>query len=208
MSGGKPSGASARVVLADDHDLARASLRSLLSGERGVEVVGEATNGEEALELNRLLKPDLILADVHMPVLDGLAVTRSVKRESLATRVVIVTLDASPNRLLEALKAGADAYLLKGTSKRMVVDVVRQAIAGQPLLQSELASYLVLSLQSSPSAWSNSFSEPLTATELGVLQLCADGRSTAEIARALELKRRVLSGYIEQMLAKLGVVRS
>jgi DNA-binding NarL/FixJ family response regulator len=208
MSGGKPSGASARVVLADDHDLARASLRSLLSGERGVEVVGEATNGEEALELNRLLKPDLILADVHMPVLDGLAVTRSVKRESLGTRVVIVTLDASPNRLLEALKAGADAYLLKGTSKRIVVDVVRQAIAGQPLLQSELASYLVLSLQSSPSAWSNSFSEPLTATELGVLQLCADGRSLAEIARALELKRRVLSGYIEQVLAKLGVVRS
>jgi DNA-binding NarL/FixJ family response regulator len=208
MSGGKPSGASARVVLADDHDLARASLRSLLSGERGVEVVGEATNGEEALELNRLLKPDLILADVHMPVLDGLAVTRSVKRESLGTRVVIVTLDASPNRLLQALKAGADAYLLKGTSKRIVVDVVRQAIAGQPLLQSELASYLVLSLQSSPSAWSNSFSEPLTATELGVLQLCADGRSSAEIARALELKRRVLSGYIEQMLAKLGVVRS
>jgi DNA-binding NarL/FixJ family response regulator len=173
-----------------------------------LEVVGEATNGAQALELFRRLKPDLMLVDVHMPVLDGMAVTSSVKEESPATRVVIVTLDASPNRLLEALKAGADAYLLKGTSRRLLVDVIQQALSGQPLLQTELAAYLVESLQSSPSAWTSSFSEPLTPLELGVLQLCADGRSRTEISRALELEQPVLAGYIQQLLAKLGVVRA
>jgi DNA-binding NarL/FixJ family response regulator len=182
-------------------------LRSLLSVERGLEIVGEATNGAAALDMFRRLKPDLMLVDVHMPVLDGLAVTRSVKEESPATRVVIVTLDESPSRLLDALKAGANGYLLKGTPWRLLVDVIHQALDGQPLLQTEVAAYLVECMKSSLSSWTGSFSEPLTPLELGVLQLCADGRSRAEISRALEIDQVALSGYIQQVLAKVGIVR-
>src|SRR5258708_36648690 len=97
----------ARVVVADDHDLARAGLRGLLSGERGLEVVGEAANGREALEVCRRMRPDLVLMDVRMPDMNGLAVTRAIKHESPATSVILFTMYESADYLVEALKAGA-----------------------------------------------------------------------------------------------------
>jgi DNA-binding NarL/FixJ family response regulator len=196
----------ARLLLADDHDAARASLRSLLSRARGLEIVGEASNGREAVDLFQRLRPDLLLVDVHMPVLDGLGVTRFVKEESPSTRVMIVTLDATPSRLLEALKAGANAYVLKGSSKRLLLDVVRQVLKHQTLLQTELAVYLLETLQTGPDVWTTVFLEPLTPIELGILRLCADGRSRGEIGRALELEQLALSSSIQRVLTKLGVV--
>ena len=98
----------ARVVVADDHDLARAGLRGLLSGERGLEVVGEAATGREALELCRRVRPDLVLMDVRMPDMNGLAVTRAIKQESPSTSVILFTMYESADYLVEALKAGAD----------------------------------------------------------------------------------------------------
>ncbi len=104
----------ARMVIADDHELARAGLRSMLEGDRGVVVVGEATNGAEAVELCQQLKPDLALLDVRMPDMDGLAATRVIRQVSPETRIVIVTTHENPEYLLVALKAGAAGYLLKG----------------------------------------------------------------------------------------------
>jgi DNA-binding NarL/FixJ family response regulator len=123
----------ARVILVDDHELVRAGLRRLLRGERGLEIVGEASDGREGLALCRRLRPELVLLDVHMPDTDGLSVTRAIKQEFPATRVVVVTLDDSPRALLWALRSGVDGYVLKGTPKRELTSVIRRALRRRPV---------------------------------------------------------------------------
>jgi DNA-binding NarL/FixJ family response regulator len=173
------------LVLVDDHDVARASLRDLLRRAPGLEVIGEASNGREALDLFQRLKPDLMLVDVQMPGLDGLAVMRAVKDESPTTRVVMVTVEASPEQLLAALKAGADAYVLKGTSRRAVVQVLRGALNGRQMLQPELAAYLLETAQAGSPTWATVFSEPLGPIEVDVLQLTMEGpRARRSVARS------------------------
>src|SRR6266851_4791067 len=104
---------SARLVIADDHELARAGLRAMLTGQRGLEVVGEAANGHEALMLCRRLQPDLALIDVRMPEMDGLATCRSIKQECPGTSVILITVYEKSEYLIEALKAGAAGFVLK-----------------------------------------------------------------------------------------------
>src|SRR3981081_4177919 len=142
--------AVARIVVADDHDLARAGVRSLLSGERGLEVVGEAANGRDALRLCRRLRPDLVLMDVRMPDMDGLAVTRAIKHESPGTSVILFTMYESADYLVEALKAGTAAYLLKGASKVEIVTTVRQELAGRSVLRPDLVLPLLRPMSGSP----------------------------------------------------------
>src|SRR4030081_715180 len=103
----------ARLVIADDHELARAGLRAMLTGQRGLELVGEASNGREALALCRRLQPDLALIDVRMPGQDGLTTCRAIKEQCPATSVILVTMHENPEYLLEALKSGAAGYVLK-----------------------------------------------------------------------------------------------
>jgi two-component system response regulator NreC len=122
----------ARVVLVDDHALVRAGLRRLLEGERGLEVVGEASNGREGLALCRRLRPELVLLDMHMPDADGLTVTRAIKHELPSTRVVLVTLDDSPATHLRALPSGVDGYVVKGTPKHELTSAIRQALERVP----------------------------------------------------------------------------
>jgi DNA-binding NarL/FixJ family response regulator len=139
----------ARVIVADDHDLARAGLRSLLSGERGLEVVGEAASGREALKLVRRLRPDLVLLDVRMPDMNGLAVTRAIKQESPVTSVILFTIYESADYLVEALQAGAAGYLLKGSSRSEILTTVRQVLAGDSLLRPDLVLQLLRRLSES-----------------------------------------------------------
>ncbi|HWP28014.1 MAG TPA: response regulator transcription factor, partial [Chloroflexota bacterium] len=134
---------AARLVIADDHELARAGLRSMLAGERGLEVVGEATTGREALALCRRLQPDLVLMDVRMPEMDGLAATRAIKAECPRVSVIIVTMHENPDYLFEALKAGAAGYVLKDATQREVVSAVRQVLRGESLLNAEVATRLL-----------------------------------------------------------------
>jgi DNA-binding NarL/FixJ family response regulator len=199
---------AARLLLVDDHELARAGLRSLLDHERDLEIVGEAGSGAEALALYRDLQPDLLVLDLHMPDPDGLAVTQIVKTESPATRVVIVTLDVAPGRLIAALQAGADAYVLKGSTKRDLVQVIRGALAGELLLQSELANRLVETLQTSPAGWLATGSEPITPLERDILKLCAERQSRVQIGEALSMSQIALSAHIQQLLGKLRISNS
>src|SRR5438128_2907274 len=111
----------ARLVIADDHDLARAGLHTMLTGQRGLELVGEAKNGREALALCHRLQPDLALIDVRMPEMDGLATCRGIKQECPATSVILVTIHENPEYLLEALKAGAAGYVLKDITQRELI---------------------------------------------------------------------------------------
>lgn len=122
----------ARLVIVDDHALVREGLRSMLEAEPDMRIVGEATNGREAIQISHRLRPDVILMDLRMPVMDGVAATRKIKAEYPSTCVIILTIRDSPDYLSEAREAGADAYLLKEVSHQEIVTAIRQLLHEQP----------------------------------------------------------------------------
>src|SRR5918992_1791046 len=132
-----------RIMITDDHALVRDGLRSMLGDEPGLEVVGEAATGREALELCRSLEPDLVLMDVRMPEMDGLEATRAIKGELPSTSVLMVTMHENPDYLMEALSAGAAGYVLKGASGDRLVDAINRTMRGESPLNEELAARLL-----------------------------------------------------------------
>jgi|SRR5215210_1459082 len=133
----------ARLLLADDHDLIRSGLRHMLSREQDLEVVGEATNGLEAVELCRRLKPDLVLMDVRMPEMDGLKASRQVKAEQPEVSVLVVSAYENPEYMFEALKAGAAGYVLKGSPNSQIIGSIHRVLEGESPLNQELAAQLI-----------------------------------------------------------------
>lgn len=125
---GMEVGPPARVLIADDHALLRAGMRAMLAGELNIEVVGEAADGRQAVELCRELRPDLILMDVGMPGLDGMETTREIKAENPAISVLVVTAHPSPDYMLDAVRAGAAGYLLKTASRGKIFDAIRSVL--------------------------------------------------------------------------------
>ena len=121
-----------RLLIADDHALVRSGLRSMLQKEPGIEIVGEARNGREAVELCRSLRPDLVLMDVRMPDMDGLEATRAIKREHPETGVLMVTMHENRDYMLEATKAGAAGYVLKDASRNELISAVRRVVGAEP----------------------------------------------------------------------------
>ena len=195
----------ARLAIVDDHDLARAGLRGMLAGERGLEIVGEAVNGRQALALCRRLRPDLVLMDVRMPDLDGLAATRAIKQECPGTSVILVTMHENADYLLEAIKAGAAGYVLKGATKRELVSAVRRVLAGESVLEPDLTSQLLRRLAREPRRDAPTPVEPLTPREREVLRLVARGYTNQEIATELMLSLSTVKTHLEHIIAKLDV---
>ena len=136
----------ARLLIADDHALVREGLRTMLSGEDGIEVIAEANDGRQALDTCRELKPDLVLMDVRMPVMDGLEATKKIKQEMPKTSVMMVTMHENPEYLLEAVKAGAAGYVLKDASGERLLSAVRRTLEGESPLNQELAMQLLVRL--------------------------------------------------------------
>src|SRR5919206_1183052 len=134
---------SVRILIAENHNLVRDGLRRLLSLLPNLEVVGEASNGREALELCRTLQPDLVLMDVRMPEMDGLQATRAIKREHPGIAVLMVTMYENPDYLLEALDAGAAGYVLKDAPADRLIGAVRRTLNGESPLNQELATLLL-----------------------------------------------------------------
>jgi two-component system, NarL family, response regulator LiaR len=148
VRGGKGMGNSegaavARILIADDHALVREGLRTMLSGEDGIEVIGEANDGQQALTLCIELEPDLVLMDVRMPVMDGLEATRKIKTEMPKTSIMMVTMHENPDYLFEAVKAGAAGYVLKDASGERLLGAVRRTLEGESPLNQELAMRLL-----------------------------------------------------------------
>ncbi len=195
----------ARVIIADDHELARLGLRTMLVPEPDLDVVGEAATGRETVELARELEPDLVLMDIRMPDLDGLVATRQIKELHPRTSILVVTLSEDPDYLLEALRVGAAGYVLKDASRREVVAAVRQVLSGESPLDPKLSAQLIrrLATQSRPS--SGAHSDELTHRELDVLRLVAEGRTNAEIAQSLFISVGTVKVHVERIIDKLGV---
>jgi DNA-binding NarL/FixJ family response regulator len=187
-----------RVLLVDDHRLVRAGLAALLSGTQDIEVVGEASDGQQAVELATRLKPDVVLMDLSMPVMDGVAATRHIMAASPATHVVVLTSFADHHRVTDAVAAGAVGYLLKDCDPRDVVTAVRSAAGGNAPIDPRVARALL-------PAPSHRRDDALSAREEQVLRLLAQGMANKQIGRALGISERTVKVHVGNVFRRLGV---
>ena len=190
-----------RILIADDHALFRDGLRSLLMAE-GHEVAGEAKNGREAVSLTRELKPDLVLMDLQMPEVDGLAATRLIAAEMPEVKVVILTASDEEAKLFDAIKSGAQGYLLKNLEADAFFEMLDRAQRGEPALTPVLARKLLQEF-AKPSE-PNPEEEPLTVREREVLELMVEGvTSNRKLAKRLGLSENTVKFHVRNILDKL-----
>jgi DNA-binding NarL/FixJ family response regulator len=196
-----------RVLLVDDQSLFREALATLLGARPEVQVVGEAGDGFEALQRSAALQPDVVLMDLHMPVLDGIAATRRLRVEQPGVRVLALTTFDDDEDVFEALRAGALGYLLKDVASDRLVEALLAAARGESVLQPSVAAKVVArlaQLDAAPRSRPQPLVVPLSDRELDVLRLLADGRSNREIAGELFLAEGTVKNHVTNVLAKLG----
>jgi len=181
-----------RVVIAEDQSMVLGALAALLEIEHDIQVVGQAHNGKEALQLTLQHKPDLLLTDIEMPEISGLEVAAELRRQSATTRVIILTTFARAGYLRRALDAGASGYLLKDSPAAALADAIRRVHSGRRVIDPELAT----------EAWSEA--DPLSDRERQVLRQAADGATSAEIASTLHLSEGTVRNYLSEAISKLG----
>ena len=195
-------GGRTRLLLADDHRMLRDSLRRSLE-EHGFDVVGEAPDGAQAVRLVQTLRPDVVLMDVSMPVLDGVEATRQISRLVPEARVVMLTMHADGDVMARAISAGAVGYLVKDCSVEEVVDTVRLAASGEAVLSAGLASSMLADVKKTQSSPGNGEAPTISAREEEVLQLVADGLSLPEVAAALYISVKTVKNHLASIYAKL-----
>ena len=193
-----------RILIADDHSLFRDGLRSLLLAE-GHEVVGEAKNGREAVDLARTLKPDLVLMDLQMPELDGIAATRELSAAVPEIKIVILTASEEEAKLFDAIKSGAQGYLLKNLEAEAFFEMLERAHRGEPALTPALARKLLQEFAKPPeAAVPVTEQETLTAREREVLELMVEGvTSNRKLAKRLGLSENTVKFHVRNILDKL-----
>jgi DNA-binding NarL/FixJ family response regulator len=196
------------VLLVDDQALFREGLRTLLSVHKDIEVVGEARNGEDAIQQVEKLNPAVALMDIQMPVLDGVTATRRLKAAHPDCRVIVLTTFDDDDKVFDGLRAGAVGYLLKDAPSEKLVEAIRAAARGESFLQPSVAAKLVaefarLSDHSAPKP--QTLVEPLSDRELEILRLIAEGSSNKEIANTLVIAEGTVKNHITNILGKLGV---
>ena len=222
-SDGTPStqaSSPARLLIAEDHALIREGLRAMLSCEANLQVVGEAQNGREAVEMCCLLSPDLILMDVRMPEMDGLQATRIIKEKQPSVSVLIVTTYQDPDYLLEAVRAGAAGYVLKEAPRYQLLAAVRGTLSGEPVLNEHLAMKLLLRLSREVESESvlgqhevresfgqipETLTRRLSSREIETLRLIASGKTNRQIAHELMVSLSTVKTYVQRIIKKLGV---
>jgi DNA-binding NarL/FixJ family response regulator len=201
-------------LIADDHALFRAGIRVILSSRPEIEVVGEAADGEEAVALCRKMRPDLVMMDLTMPQVDGIAATRAIKAEFPRTSVLILTAYADEDLLMEAVRAGAAGYVVKDSVGPIeLLDAVRGILNGESHVDQELVMKLVRRLADEANPIFKPVAETptelptgsLTEREIEVLQLLPEGKTNREIAAELHLSLSTVKKRLERIISKLGV---
>lgn len=205
----------ARIILADDQDLIRHGIRSVLGREADIEVVGEAANGREALEVCRREKPDLVIMDLEMPEMDGLEATRRIKENMPATSVIVLTSYEDPDYLGRAVRAGAAGYVLKKDAFKRVAGAIRTVLSGESSLDSNLAASLLRrpprddqpadGLTPGEMRRREEITEALTGRELEILRHIASGKNNQQLARELFLTVGTVKVHVHHVISKLGV---
>ncbi|OLS41562.1 response regulator transcription factor [Bacillus sp. MRMR6] len=188
-----------RILIADDHHVVRRGLAFFLGTQQEIEIVGEAGNGKEALELARSLKPDLILMDLVMPEMDGIQATRCIKREFPAIKILMLTSFSDQDHVIPALEAGASGYQLKDIQPDELISCIKKIIAGESQLHPKATSHLLANLSSK----ARKTIDVLTNRELDVLKEIAKGKSNKEIAATLVITEKTVKTHVSNLLSKL-----
>jgi DNA-binding NarL/FixJ family response regulator len=188
-----------RILVADDHPMLREGLVAVLGTQPDFEVVGEAADGSEAVRLAETLRPDVILLDLEMPGVDGVAALEELRDAGSTSRAIVFTAYDTDQRILGALRAGARGYLLKGASRTEIFDAIRTVHAGGSLLEPGVTTRLLDQLRENSER-----REPLTPRELEVLVLISEGLHNSEIAGRLFVTERTVKFHVSSILAKLG----
>jgi two-component system, NarL family, response regulator LiaR len=188
-----------RILVADDHAVVRQGLKMFLTLDPELEVIGEASDGAEALRLARELRPDVVLMDLLMPQMDGITATTAVRQELPDTEVIALTSVLEDASVVGAIRAGAIGYLLKDTNSDELRRAIKAAAAGQVQLSPQAAARLMREVRAPDSP------EALTERETEVLRLLARGKANKEIARALSIGEQTVKTHVGNILAKLGV---
>jgi DNA-binding NarL/FixJ family response regulator len=202
----RPPEDAIRVMICDDHALFRRGLIMVLDSEDGVEVVGEAEDGEEAIQKAVALAPDVVLMDVRMPRVSGIEATRAIAEAAPTTRILMLTVSDEEDDLYDAIKAGAAGYLLKEISIEEVASAIRSVVSGQSLISPSMASKLLTEFTNLAKRADERQSVPtprLTERELEVLKLVAQGMSNREIASELYISENTVKNHVRNILEKL-----
>lgn len=193
-----------RVLLADDHPVVRQGLRAFLESRNGIAVVGEASDGAEAVAMAARLRPDVVVMDLVMPGMDGVAATSRIAAGEAAPRVLVLTSFAAEEQVVPAVRAGAAGYLLKDAEPGAVEDAVRRVAAGESLLHPQAAARLMAEVATDAPPRRSRTS--LTPREVEVLRLLAGGLSNRRLARELVISEKTVKTHVSSILSKLGLV--
>lgn len=194
-----------RVLICDDQDLVREGLQAILSTAPGVEVVGEASDGSEAVDAVERLRPDVVLMDLKMPGRDGVAATRDIAARFEDVRVLVLTTYDAPEWVADAIKAGAAGYLLKDTPRNQLIDAIKGTVEGRTHVDPAVAGQLFEQVSGGGPAPDTTITDGLTQREVDVLRALGAGLSNAEIATKLFLSEGTVRNYVSAILSKLAV---
>jgi DNA-binding NarL/FixJ family response regulator len=192
------------AIIADDHEIVRRGLRGILEGEGGCRVIAEAADGLTAAQLAEKHKPTLLLLDLNMPRLHGIEVLRQVRSSSPHTRVIVLSMHNDEPYVIEALRAGASAYILKGSESQEILQALKEVLAGRRFLSATLSEWAINALVAKPADDSDPL-QSLTQRERMVVQLAAEGHTNAEIAEKLFISPRTAETHRTNLLRKLGL---
>ena len=197
------------VVVVDDHPVVREGLRAMLDSDPGIEVIGEASSGEEAIEMATQLQPDVVLTDIRMPGMSGIEVTQRIKASLPGTAVIVLTMYDSEMYVVEALRAGAAGYLVKDSSRELLCHAINAVIDGGTMVRSGLLRQAIQGLLRIPQpeeepGEDRGVIERFTPRELDVLRLVAQGHANREIARELSLAEVTIKKHVQNIIGKLG----